>query len=198
MTTVTDVEQDDAVELKRKPRNKVDVAIVGYVNLNGPVRTPGTTLYPVPREAEFGSSEFMEDDALQMLADILINQKHNLVHLKGMSLRYYWKRKGGTSGGSATLGKCLKPSGLVRHLSDTDFIIWLAADNCAGLSKHEVEALLFHELCHAGRNEEGNRVLFPHDVQDFLAVIREYGTVTPELRAMRKAMKQLSLDDAES
>lgn len=206
MTIVQNVEipedqfTEDELKSVAKPKKRNTVVIDDEaISLNGPVKTPATSLYQVPQEIEFGSAEFLEElgkteGSLASLADHLIASKSHIGHLKFMDVRYYWKKKGGTSKGGKTLGKCIKPTGLLRQALDTDFVVWLAADNCQGMSKHEVEAVLFHELCHAGRDDEGNRVILGHDVEDFVAVIREYGLVSPELRAVGKAIKQLGFD----
>jgi hypothetical protein len=35
-------------------------------------------------------------------------------------LTFLWKREGGTDRGAATLGKCIKTSGLARHFAECD------------------------------------------------------------------------------
>lgn len=178
-----------AVDLnKGLPPKKLEIEDETF-DLNGPVKTPATSQYAVPQDSDFGSAEFMIDSGLSALGDHLIGTKANLAHLKGMAVHFRWKRKGG-----AFAGKCIKASGLVREYSEADFIVWLGADNCQGMTKHQVEALLFHELCHAGRDENGNRTILKHDMEEFVAVVREYGLVSPSIRAMNTAMKQMALD----
>lgn len=185
MTVVDDI----AVDLNKVPPKKLELDDEATISFNGPVKTPATGQYAVPQDSDFGSAEFMTDNELNSLGKMLIYSKPTLAHLKGLEIHFRWKRKGGQFA-----GKCVKTSGLVRDYSEADFVIWLGADNCQGMTKHQVEALLFHELCHAGRDENGNRTIIKHDMEEFVAVVREYGLVSPSIRAMNTAMKQMALD----
>lgn len=139
--------------------------------------------------------DFLDDDAgeLQYLANAIF-EKHGLLfkHLADASISYLWKREGGSGGGKATLGKCIKMSGLARHYAKCDFTIWLAADHCRDLQFDalQLEALLFHELLHIGVevNKDGQTklVIQPHDLEVFLAEIQAYGCWTSDLKRLRQ------------
>jgi len=189
---------DEPVQLNKQPKSiSGKIADVDAVVLNGPVKTPGTALFPVPIESEFGNAEYLEAPALRQTAAKLIGEHFNLAGLELLTtdngIRFFW-RKHGTK---TAIGKCIKPSGLLFELSEAAFIIWLAADKCAGWTKHKVEALLYHELCHAGRDEQGRTFLRQHDVQAFASEVRYYGLWAEDLREFGKAVRQLTLDDAE-
>jgi len=164
------------------------------VSLSGPAKTPGTALADVPADEDFGSYDFSAAGHLEALGAWLISTKATLAHLKGVDVQFHWKKKGGQSGGKPQVGKATKVSGYERFLTGSDWRIWLAADHCRGMSKHELEAWLFETLCYCGRDDEGNRVLNPPDLVVHVEVIRQYGLVTPELRTAGKAMKQLGMD----
>lgn len=185
------VADEIAAEIGKVPMKSLDIDD-DQLSFNGPVKTPATAQYAVPQDGDFGSGEFVAEAALTDMCADLIQHKNSLAHLKGMDVRVLWKRKGGVHA-----GKCSKATGLVRHLTDADFFIWLAADNCQGMSKHEIEALLFEQLCAAGRDENGNRVIKQPDVVTYVEVIRQYGLVTPALKVMGKAVRQLSLEGFE-
>src|SRR6185436_7497191 len=189
---------DEPVQLNKQPKSiSGKIADVDAVVLNGPVKTPGTALFPVPIESEFGNAEYLESPNLESVAVKLIEEHANLARLKLVTfdngIRFFW-RKHGTK---TAIGKCLKPSGLLHELSQASFIIWLAADKCAGWTKHKVEALLYHQLCHAGRDEQGRTFIKSHDVQAFASEVRYYGLWAADLREFGKAVRQLTLDDAE-
>lgn len=183
-------------EVKIKKQKKISQAIVepGTLTLNGPVKTPGTALFPVPHDNSFDGDEYVEAPLLEQLArKLIVEHKHltGLMATLAFDVRFYWKRKGG-----AHQGKCLRPTGLLRELSDSTFIVWLAADHCQGWTNRQVEALLYHELCHAGIDEQGRTSIIKHDVQAFSSEVAYYGLHTPALRNFGKAVRQLSLDDA--
>ncbi len=111
----------------------------------------------VPAEQEFGPDGFLSADDLTELGERVIN-KHpgHFAHITANSLRvvFLWKLAGGENAGRLTFGKCQKPSGLLKHFSGVDFVIWLAADHCRMFEPAQFEALLFHELCHVGSSKD--------------------------------------------
>lgn len=50
------------------------------------------------------------------------------------------------------------------------------------------EPVLFHELCHLEETEDGNLKLCPHDVEEFYAVIKNYGDWRNEINAAKECM----------
>ena len=109
----------------------------------------------IPEYGEFpGEDEFVKSSSLVDLAYRLIESK--ATWLKGRSIAFLWKKTGGKTKGKPTLGKCEKPSGLLKHFADYDFVIWLGADNmrAAKFGQTEIEAALYHELQHAWIDED--------------------------------------------
>jgi hypothetical protein len=67
------------------------------------------------------------------------------------------------------------------------------------LSAEQRIIVLDHELCHAaGQDLLGRWTLTGHDVEEFSAIIRRYGTWTADLQLFAKEVAQLSLPIAGS
>lgn len=153
----------------------------------------------VPAESEFGDKDFLPADDLEVLASDLIDRHTTFSHFPGLTIHYRWKKKGGKKSGAAVYGKCVKPSGLLADYSDADFVIWLAADYVrdAEFSQRQIEALLFHELLHAGISDEdegeAKPALIAHDFEGFRAEVETYGWWSSELRGLEIAARQLKL-----
>jgi hypothetical protein len=160
----------------------------------------------VPSDAEFGEDEFFASTTLAHRAELLAERHPDLFgHLADLKVVYLWKRSGGKAKGKGVYGKTVKASVLVKHLSEhAAFVIWLAADHCRGAAytERQLEALLFHELCHttvAEADEEtgrgGGPALVPHDVETFRAEIEVYGLWDADLRDVGPAFRQAGLFD---
>lgn len=153
--------------------------------------------------------EFRDAPTVEKIADVLIGRYNEFSHLRqNCNIAYLWKAKGGKSGGKAVLGKAAKASGLVAYYSNADFIIWIASDNCADmvLTNHQMEALIYHELCHCTLEEvtdkDGNITgekfaIAAHDVTMFHGELSRYGTWEPSLQQLRHGYAQLALKDGE-
>lgn len=159
--------------------------------------------YPAPQDADFETSERPGDwlfaGDIERIALALIEHRERFAFLVGNqapTLLFRWKRSGGEAGGRITLGTCKKTSGLLAYETGADFVIWLAADHCRdyGLTNWQVEALVFHELCHITRDlKTGKWGTIGHDAELFVAELHEYGAWTSELRAVARAARQLEL-----
>ncbi len=152
----------------------------------------------IPSDAEF-ESEFLPDSRLDDLAQELIGQYHELEHLAEVRIRVCWKQKGGAKAGKSVLGKCTKPSGLLLFFSDLDFVIWLAADHCRAweFTNHQLEALVYHELCHAGvefdDNDQPKYGVLPHDLEMFTGELDRYGTWMDDLKRAKLVFDQVAM-----
>lgn len=157
-------------------------------------RTPA----PIPEDDEF-SSDFLASDELETIGNELIERYPELVHLQNARIGYCWKKEGGDSNGKSTLGKCTKPSGLLLFFAELDFVIWCGADHCRDWSftQHQLEALLYHELSHAGvkldKDGQLKYVLIPHDVEMFTGELERYGLWMDDLTRAKLAFDQVSL-----
>jgi hypothetical protein len=127
----------------------------------------------IPGNAEFAGDDFLLAEPLAEIGEALIASVNNMSDLQDATIVYLWKEKGSTSP-RRLLGKCQRPSGLLSYFSKADFVVWLAANNCLGMTKWAIEALVFHELQHAGMRD-GEYVVLPHDCECFASEIERYG-----------------------
>ncbi len=160
--------------------------------------------FPVPLEVDFtGEDEIARDyvtsDELTKLGEALIDGRGMLADLKKCNIVFLFKKEGGKSKGKLTLGKCQKPSGLLAYFSNTDFIIWIAADHTRGFDYITMEALLFHELKHADVEfddfDEIKPVINPHDWEGFADEIRIYGAWKSDIEMIQKAFQPTLFDN---
>ncbi len=169
---------------------------------------PSAKLY-APGDGDFDDgADYLVSGRLAQRAKVLMSRHPEYFnHLHRLSVVYLWRREGGKSKGRAVFGKCSKASGLVKHFSESQFVIWLAADHCrmARYGDREIEALLFHEMLHtavAEVNENtgrgGGPTLVPHDLEVFRAEIEVYGLWAADLRDVAPAFQQASMFDAEA
>jgi len=152
----------------------------------------------IPEEDDF-DSDFMASDELDEIGMKLIERYPELEHLTGVRIGYCWKKSGGETNGKATLGKCTKPSGLLLFYAHLDFVIWCAADHCAewSFTNRQLEALLYHELSHAGIevDKQGmlKYVVRPHDVEAFTGEVDRYGLWRDDLTRAKLSFDQAAL-----
>jgi hypothetical protein len=153
-------------------------------------------LFSVPPVAEFDQegTDFLPAPDIQRIAYALIAERPEFGFLTDASLEFVWKRKGGANGGHAVLGKCQKPSGLLKHYSAADFVFTFSADHCRdmGLTAWQMEALIDHELRHA-HEEDGTYSTVGHDYEGFTAELRHYGFWGEGLKAIKRGMRQMPL-----
>jgi hypothetical protein len=148
------------------------------------------TPFKVPSPAEFGGRDWLQDARLDALGARLIQEHISFDHLASLDIDYLWKRKGGNSQGKATLGQCAKPGSRERYYGAGHFVVWIAADYVRdlGMTERQVEALLYHELCHAGMDiEKGTLTIWPHDFEGFTDELKHYGTWQTDLKLAKRA-----------
>ncbi len=143
-----------------------------------------------------GKLDYLPAPDLDVIAHRLIGRYEEFKHLKTIPIIYLWKREGGKSHSHVRLGCCVKPSGLVKHFGEGEWIIWLAADhtNLYKLTRHQVEAMVYHELLHAGQ-DDGKPKLNGHDVEMFAAEVKRYGLWKNDIKRVAHAFEQLAFLD---
>ncbi len=131
----------------------------------------------------------------RVAAALIARHQGRFRHLRDRKIEYLWRREGGQSKGKATLGRCERPGKLPKYYSEADFIVWLAADNCraARLDAFQIEALICHELLHAGETEKGKTTIAPHDFEGFIFEIEHYGLWMRDLEPLGRAVQGLQL-----
>lgn len=85
------------------------------------------------------------------------------------------------SKGKLVFGQCEKVAEKYKWAIPADFTITIFEPNVEGFTDEQLSILIFHELLHVGveYDEESGEEKFsivPHDLEDFKAVVDEYGT----------------------
>ena len=149
--------------------------------------------FGVPTDKDFElTGEFMPADGCEKIALALIQNRDSLRHLSGMSISFLWKRKGAEKP-RRKLGHCQLSKGLLGYFSQTDFVIVFCANNCRGITNWGMEALIFHELKHAGTNEKGEPCTIPHDCETFGEEIERYGFWKGDIKFIAEAVQKSML-----
>jgi hypothetical protein len=160
--------------------------------------------YSIPFEGQFNGADFMAAPGIEEIAQRLIGEDGGpLAHLRGLRVRYFWKRRGGTKGGVKRLAAPVKPGGLASYaLGRPQVALWLAADHCrdAHLTNEQIDALIFDKLCQVRQDPDdfsAFRITAP-DFEGNILTIRRYGLWMKDLLEMGANVKQLGLlDDLE-
>jgi hypothetical protein len=142
------------------------------------------SLFLVPTDAAFNGRQYRDAPELANIAEKLIGEHGFLQQLENCDVRWYWKRKTGVSKGRVKIGFMKRASDLLGHFSGADFIGWLSATTARDgkFTDRQVEAAVFHQLCHIGSDDSGNWIFAPHDFEGFAAEVRVFGTWTSDLK----------------
>lgn len=152
-------------------------------------------MFPIPDKKEFEGKQFLASEDLKVVADSLIEKYENdFSHLNDANIVYLWKEAGGESNGYATLGKCIRPSGLAAFFaapdaqSNVDYVIWCAADHLREnkANYRTVCALLFHELKHTYW-QDGKLIVVGHEFEGFAREIEEFGMWQHSIKRIAEA-----------
>lgn len=178
--------------------------------ISAPEESPDAPYPTIPTVELFEekAADFLRAKDIEAVATLLIDEyEEDFGHLRGLKVTYAWKANGGKSAGMGNLGKCVKPSGLTKWFANSDFVIWLAADHLRALNEHpaptpaegqrlpatwwQIEALVFHQLKHAGWDEESGATIKHHEFEGFAQEVEEYGPWKEDIEVMRVAFRQL-------
>lgn len=160
----------------------------------------------VPADAAFNGRLYRDAPELANIGETLIERHGFFAELSACDVRYFWRRSTGVSKGRVKIGYLKRASDLLGHYSGADFILWLSATTARDgkFTDRQVEAAVFHQLCHLSTDDEGNYIKLSHDFEGFAREITSYGTWTSDLRAGGRAFvaaSQMGLfdeDDDES
>jgi Putative phage metallopeptidase len=149
---------------------------------------------PGPAKFDEAESDYLEAPALARVGEALIAKRAGLEYLRDYEIAYLWQKKGGSSRGKPVLGRCRRPRGLLAQYCGADFIVSVSADYTAAaqLTRFQIEALVYHELCHASVTENGAR-LVPHDYEGFNSEVSFHGAWRPDLEKAAATFQQLRL-----
>jgi hypothetical protein len=162
---------------------------------------PEQTEYDVPFEAQFNGKDLMTAPGLKAIGNRLIDSEESFGHLRGIEIRYFWRRRGGTQGGNPRYGKIKRPSVYESHFTGGTvvYLAELAADHIreAKFTPEQIEACLFSQLCKTDVDPEDHdayRLIGP----DFVGFVREidrFGLWHPGHRELGAHIKQGNLLD---
>lgn len=130
-----------------------------------------------------------EDRTIKLTQEI-INEHHP--RLRNAKIAVVMRDKATKSKGklvAATAGKFpdkAKPFTYVAF----DFVITISEDVYEGMEPRKKRALIDHELCHLGFDENGSPTIVAHDVEEFLAVIARHGLWDDILVDLQEVMAQ--------
>lgn len=137
---------------------------------------------------------------IERIADALIAHCSELAFLQNVIIRYLWRRKKQTSQGLSVLGTCKPLNGIPQFaLGGGEFMVVLNAEGCrdAYLKAWQLEALVYHELCHIAPADPDDPGATPtgigHDFEGFTSELERYGMWLPTLEAAGEAFAQLGL-----
>lgn len=110
-------------------------------------------------------------------------------HLTTARIRYLRRSGDWVSGGKTRLGSAVKLSARDRHLVGADFAVIVNDDEWAELEPARRRAVVDHELCHLGMNDDGAWCLLRHDVEEFGEVIARHGLWNADVQAFAQAVQ---------
>lgn len=131
----------------------------------------------IPTDVEFAGKEFMEAPEIDELAAKLCLWPE-LSFLAEWDIRFLWKAAGS---GKEVAGRCKVLSGELAYFVGADWLIWLAADICrvGEFDDTQVEALLYHQLCHCEVKVDSKGEEKPaakrHELEMFRGEVERYG-----------------------
>lgn len=129
----------------------------------------------------FGSGEYAKAPALTRRVSRMIRELSDFEHLRGSRVIVVWK-----AGKSKKLGQCEKTEGVLRLFAGANvfFVITVYYDMCRafGFTEHQMNALLDHELRHAGFGPQGEPEIIRHDIEEFCGTVQRYGLWFEDVR----------------
>jgi len=139
----------------------------------------------------FGSGEYAKAPTLTRRVSWMIKSLPEFEHLRGNRVIVVWK-----AGKSKKLGQCEKAEGLLRLFAGTTVchVITVYYDMCRafGFTEHQMNALLDHELRHAGFNALGEPEIIRHDIEEFVGTVQRYGLWFEDVRRFAETCAAVS------
>lgn len=121
-----------------------------------------------------------QSESLAELGMDLIKTEESLAYIKDSECTICWliSDKEKTSKGKAVFAECERIPAKYRWAIPCDFTITVFQPNTERLADEQMRILMLHELMHIGIEVDGNEEIYsiiPHDVEDFRAIIDQYG-----------------------
>lgn len=143
--------------------------------------------------------DFCRAPEVEAIAETLIWHYPEFEHLRGLRIAYLWRRKKQAKGGKLVFGTCGSLSGIPQAFLEADWAVTIGAESCreAKLTAWQMEALVYHELCHIAPPDEDDpeavATLVGHDFEGFADELRRYGLWDETLTQARDAFDDLPL-----
>lgn len=120
-------------------------------------------------------------DYLRELAERVTNTHKDVSELKDKlsAIAFLTCDSGKKTNGKKIFADTQKVSDKIKAITGLDFIITFYTPNYMEMTEEQMEILMRHELLHCGYFENKASIV-PHDVEDFKAIISEYGVDWPE------------------
>lgn len=142
------------------------------------------------------ATAFERAPEVERIARELIAEHHT--HLVEARIAYLFRLGDWTQLGQTVAGKGVKLGARERFLVEADFVVIINVGFWRQLAPVHRKALVDHELCHCGRHAEDGPAgsprweLWPHDIEEFRAVIGRHGLWRPEVEEMAATMAEAS------
>lgn len=143
--------------------------------------------------------DFCRAPEVEAIAETLIWHYPEFEHLRGLRIAYLWRRKKQAKGGKLVFGSCTSLSGIPQAFLEADWAVTIGAESCreAKLTAYQLEALVYHELCHIAPPDEDDPESVPtlcgHDFDGFTSELRRYGLWDQTLATAADAFDDLPL-----
>ena len=108
-----------------------------------------------------------------------------------LSIAYVFTDDIGVSKGRVTMAKVKKTTALEAHLTGLDAILVVDRVIWNRLAESQQVALIDHEFCHVGVNDEGALFLVGHDLEEFAAVVNRHGAWMDDIARFNQAQMDL-------
>lgn len=137
-------------------------------------------------------------DEVAAMADKIIDAYHT--HLEGARILFLFRDQAAKSAGKLIAGKASKMSPKDNALADATppyaFKIELAHDLWTLNNESWRRALLDHELCHCGGDEEDGWEIIAHDLEEFACIVERHGLWKSDVKDFCGRVDQLDLFEA--
>jgi hypothetical protein len=145
----------------------------------------------VPERPKREPSEFSMADEPKGIAERMIAEGRlaGLMHLKRASILYLFTSadRVGKEGAAnaARYPRKLHPGARSKY----DFVIAFAQPVWRRFTEKQRQALVYHELLHCGSDESGHFRIEPHDLEEFVAVVKEFGIWDERVKKMAEQIQ---------
>lgn len=124
------------------------------------------------------SREVCEKSAeLRALGRRVIRDRPDLSWIRESRIRigYAYSSKPKEQDGRMVFGECHRVKPWEQAFMPYDFVIIFFQPNTMLMDDKQLEILMYHELLHVGMDENGALKINPHDVEDFIIILDQYG-----------------------